>query len=433
MKSSIYIIVPHSNRFLTSERVFPAIGALAIKAFLEENGHSCWVEDEFDDTKINFIQEYDYIGFSSTTAQWRANGKEIANKLKKIYPEKKIIVGGAVATYHYKELSQDINVDFIIKEAGEKVIINVMNNTLYNRIVDGGRLSNDEFNKLPLPWRDKTYLNKYQYNIKGRSATSSVIGLGCPMNCYYCEARRTSMALSNESRLYLEMKQIKSLGYNAVMFYDDIALLNKPRTQLMCDVIGPMDMYWRCFGHSSLMYKDDFQPYLKMLYDAQCKEICFGFESGSQKILDAVGKGNKVNWNIKTIENILDAGITCVAFIMLGLPNESYETIEETEKILEQFKDCENLKIDITIFYPFEGTYIRDNVEKFDIKLYLEEEDKFFGAYKGKMGNSECIVSTNSLSREEIMKEHKRLLNKFAKITKAFNDPNTKMESCIVI
>lgn len=211
------------------------------------------------------------------------------------------------------------------------------------------------------------------------------------------------------------------------MAYDDISLVSKERTELLCNIIGPEDIYWRCFGHASLLYRDDFKPYLKMCNDVQLKELAFGFESGSQKILDTAGKGNKVHWNIKTIENIIDAGITCVAFVMLALPGESYETIAETEKILEQFKDHPKLKFDLTIFYPFEKTYIRDNLEKFDIKIHYDLEDETFGAYKQKQGESECIVSTSSLTREEIISEHKRLINRFSKNFKGLNDANTKV------
>ena len=178
-----YLIVPHSSAFLQSERVFPAVGAMAIKSFLEANEYKCWLEDEWNESKIEEVSEYDYICFSSTTAQWRASGRQIAAILKQRYPNKKIIVGGAAATYHYEELDKDTNIDFIVMESGERIILDILEKNVTKRIVNAGRLTTNEFNKLPLPWRSKDYLEKYQYKILERRATSTVLGLFCPMGC----------------------------------------------------------------------------------------------------------------------------------------------------------------------------------------------------------------------------------------------------------
>ncbi len=428
MKPSLYCIIPHSNSFLTSERVFPSLGALAIKSFLQTHGHKCYVEDEFDDTKIKDIDQYDFIGFSTTTSQWRANGKDISAKLKEYYPAKKIIVGGAAATYHYDELTKDEHIDNIVMSAGEKSILDILDNKINDRIINKGNLSNQEFNDLPLPWRSFDYLKKYQYHIKDRRATSAVIGLYCPYGCKYCESRRSGLTLSDEKRLTDELKQIKSISFDAVMFYDDVLVINKERTELLCKVIKPMDMYFRGFGHASTIHKEDFVPYLKILHDSGCQELCFGAESGDQRILNTVGKGNKVDWNYRTVENLLKCGIIAIAFLMIGLPGENYESIAATEKFIETFYNHPKFKFDYTAYYPFDKTYIREHPEQFDIKIHYDLLENSLGSYKQKRGGTEYVVSTSALSREDIEREHKRIINKFANNFKGYSDPNTKSD-----
>lgn len=428
-KPSLYVVIPHSNKFLQSEKVFPSLGPLAIKSFLEQNGYHVFVEDEFNDSKIQDIADYDFIGFSATTAQWRASGREIAKQLKEKYSDKKIVVGGATATYHYDELSKDKNIDFIVMSAGEKSIKDVLNYKIKDRIINRGNLNDREFNDLPLPWRSFDYLKKYQYHIKDRRATSAVIGLYCPYGCKYCESRRSGLTLSNEKRLTDELKQIKSINFDAVMFYDDVLVINKERTELLCKVIKPMDMYFRGFGHASTVHKEDFVPYLKMLHDSGCQELCFGAESGDQRILNIVGKGNKVDWNYRTVENLLKCGITAIAFLMIGLPGENYETIAATEKFIETFYGHPNFKFDYVAYYPFEKTYIREHSEQFDIKIHHDLLEDSFGAYKQRQGKTEYMVSTSALSREDIEREHKRIINRFSKNFKGFNDANTNLVS----
>jgi Fe-S oxidoreductase len=58
--------------------------------------------------------------------------------------------------------------------------------------------------------------------------------------------------------------------------------------------------------------------------------LLVGFESGNQKILDGVNKGIKLEVARKFMENCHKLGIKVHGAFILGLPNESQETIEET-------------------------------------------------------------------------------------------------------
>ena len=77
-----------------------------------------------------------------------------------------------------------------------------------------------------------------------------------------------------------------------------------------------LDMIWRCWTRADLVNK----KLLQQMFDAGCKEIAFGVESGSQKILDTLNKGITVEQNINAVKNAKKAGIYTKVFLMIGCP-----------------------------------------------------------------------------------------------------------------
>jgi radical SAM superfamily enzyme YgiQ (UPF0313 family) len=78
-----------------------------------------------------------------------------------------------------------------------------------------------------------------------------------------------------------------------------------------------------------------------------------GFESGNQEILDGIRKGIKLEVARKFMENCRKLGITVHGTFIIGLPNESQETIEETIRFA-----CEVSPhtIQVSIAAPYPGT-----------------------------------------------------------------------------
>jgi len=151
----------------------------------------------------------------------------------------------------------------------------------------------------------------------------------------------------------------------------------------------------------------------KVLYDAGCKIICWGAESGNQVILDNIDKKTKAEENYRMAEIILKNGMEAVAFCMIGLPGETKQSIEDTENFIKYFSKNKNFGFDLTIFYPYKKTYIYDHIEEFDIKI--NTSNNTIGFYKGKQGSSECCISTSALTQEEIIKLKNKICNIYSR------------------
>jgi len=407
--SKAIIFIPRSN-FLDSDRVMPTLGPLYLKSFLESKGHQIDIEDSPNLSDLNELEKYDFFAISCTTPQYYEinGGKDLAKRLREQYPEKKLIIGGAHASYYYQDLIKDGLFNHIVRRDGEKAFLEILEGEDLPLVISYPLLSEEEMNSFPLPWRDKNYLSKYKYQISGVDSTTAITGKNCPMGCKYCENRHSGLTLFNLEHVDKEIQSIKAAGFNGIMFFDDIFILNEKRTKELCGVIKPYNIVFRCFGHAKILSREN--NLIKILSDAGCKEIGFGAESGDQRILNTVGKGNRVDEIFKTTQKILNEGLKVSAFLMIGLPGESKESIENTERYIATFAKNPNFRFDYVPFFPYKGTYIREHIEEFDLKLHL---DGSIGYYKGAGGSAECCVSTSQLSKEEIMAERERIIKTY--------------------
>ncbi len=72
--------------------------------------------------------------------------------------------------------------------------------------------------------------------------------------------------------------------------------------------------------------------------EAGCWIIFYGFESGSQKILDNIHKKQTIEQNIKAADLTREAGIEMYGFFMIGNIGETEETVYKTIKLARRIK-----------------------------------------------------------------------------------------------
>ena len=196
--------------------------------------------------------------------------------------------------------------------------------------------------------------------------------------------------------------------------------LKRDRIEKLLSLLEPLKINWRCYSRVDTLDKD----LLIKMKRAGCMEIGCGVESGSQQILDNVNKKTTVEQNTKIALLCKEVGIVFNAFIMIGLPGESYETVLETRR---WFEEVLPEKFGYNIFSPYVGTDIYMHPERYDLQLYDMPDEKSW--VKGRKGEYNVFVSTKDLSREEILRLHKENFEYFVQLTgwhKNWVDPNAK-------
>ncbi len=121
--------------------------------------------------------------------------------------------------------------------------------------------------------------------------------------------------------------------------------------------------------------------FVGQLAAAGCRMLQLGLESGSQRVLDTLHKGIRLETAEKILDNLQRAGIGTYVYIMLGAPGESEIDAEMTLSFLE--KHAEKIGfLNISIMNLPRGSELLDNPELYGISSSkLRDDDSALGLY----------------------------------------------------
>jgi hypothetical protein len=77
------------------------------------------------------------------------------------------------------------------------------------------------------------------------------------------------------------------------------------------------------------------RPFVRDLYRSGCRMLQLGLESGSQRLLDAMGKGIDLRKVSRILETIHGEGIRTYVYVMFGMPGEGPEEARRTLAFVE--------------------------------------------------------------------------------------------------
>lgn len=391
--------------YLDDDKVYPPLGLLYLKSYLDQYNIRVLVDDDFDFVNLNKYETYDLFGASVMTPQ-RAASNEFLNFCKEKY-KKDVIIGGPHALHYLKDVKEE-KWDYIVPGDGFKSLLKIMTGNASR--IEVNPLTKAEWQNLPRPDRTSdqaiNLLLKYHYTLDGIKATTMLTATGCPEECKFCEDSRTAVRWSSLENIKLELDDIINLGYKGIYIFDDLFAIALKMIRPICDEIQKRGMIYRCNGQARYFNEE----FANLLSATGCKEIAFGAESGSQTILDNIRKRTTVEQNYEFVRLCKQYKIKCKAFLMIGLPGETYETIALTEKFI---KEAELEDFQLSVYYPYKGTSIRDEIEEKGKSAGIYFEREGLGAYGQGGGNTEAVVRTEALTSKELLKERDRLVNTY--------------------
>ena len=402
-ESDIAFINP-SSPFLVDQFVMPPLGIMYLSSYLKSKGIYTTIHDlAISDTTNNItnitngsIPYVKYTAFTATTPQYpyalKAMKENKNNKNETIN-----IIGGAHVSSFLS--SQQDGWDVSVVGEGELALYQIVKNEkISNTVIVGKQIEN--LDSLPFPDREWNGFEKYHYKFNDYNATTAMTSRGCPYNCGFCfNMFGNKVRFMSPEKVIEEAKDIQKLGFDMIQYYDDTFTINKQRVVKIADGLKDIGMKYRCFVRANTVNNE----LLLKLKDTGCVEIGMGVESGSRKILDTIDKQITVEQCEKVIEYCHKIGLSIKIFLMVGLPGESYDTIEDTIKFIRKNKPDD---YDIAIYTPFPGTDIWTNKDKNKYDIIFDRNsinyEKMF--YKGIAGNYSSQVSTSHLTSDEIEK-----------------------------
>ncbi|UCB56649.1 MAG: B12-binding domain-containing radical SAM protein [Candidatus Omnitrophota bacterium] len=383
----ITLIFPPSP-FLIDDMVMPPLGVLYLAAALKEGGAKVKVIDLSHNAKLPQINTK-LVGISATTPQY-PYALDIKEKLKK---DGHIVAIGGAHSSGLPEVCLRDGFDYAVVGEGERAIFELFD-LPDQKIIKSDYI--EDVNSIAFPDREALDIHAYKYSIDGLPASTMITSRGCPYSCAFCgnSVWGRKLRLRSPENIFREAEELKKKGFEAIMFFDDIFTLKKDRVLEVCNKLRKLELILRVFTRADTIDEE----MAAALYQAGCREVGIGSESGSQKILDTTMKGISVEQNTKAIDICRRHGIRVKLFMIIGLPGETKETIEETRAWLKQVRPDD---FDLTIFVPLPTSKIYNNPDSYECHFHLDYSKAWF---KGIDGKYESLVSTNALSSEEIVK-----------------------------
>jgi len=306
------------------------------------------------------------------------------------------IVAGADATDHAATYL-DRGADVVIAGEGEITLVDVLDTLAGRRSgdlskVDGvwlrghdGRVVRTpareivrELDTLPLPAWDLVDVAKYESLWRARHGYFSmniVTTRGCPYHCNWCA-----------KPIYGQRYTARSPEH----VVDEIAWLKRtyrPDHLWVADDIFGLKPGWIARFAELVQARDAAVPFKCLLRadqvtaavaaalkTAHCRTVWVGAESGSQRILDAMEKGTRVDQVAAATKLLRAAGIEVGFFLQFGYPGETRDDIEQT---LQMVRACQPDDIGVSVSYPLPGTpfYERVKSQLGDKQNWLDSDD----------------------------------------------------------
>ncbi|MBN1622353.1 MAG: radical SAM protein [Endomicrobiales bacterium] len=404
-KPRVALINPgKSQRFAVQEPL--NLGFIA--AVLEKDGISVKVFDQLSEENIRKeINSYkpDMVGITGTTPVIH-DAYEIADFCR----ENKIFtVMGGVHPWIFPQEALE-HADIVVRGEGEKAMLDIVNGRTKDQVIDAGYIEN--LDDIPLPSRHLMNMKRYMYckkyapyilHLPYVSSSKRIIHIltsrGCPHSkCIFCHNsfKQFPYRANSAEKVVEEIKLLKKdYDVEALYFVEDDFWTDKERVVKVSELLikeGLNNIVWGTSARVEQILETEPDAF-KLAKRAGCRSVTIGFESGSQKILDVLNKGYKLEDSRKAVKRVKEAGLLMHGNIILGAPGETIEDVELSKKFL---KETSLVTPEIYVFTPYPGS---------NIWCRLEQENKVSKKYDWKRFNQEesiinlSNIPTNVLNR----------------------------------
>jgi len=424
---------PENSAWYLGKRL-PPIGLMYVAAALEKAGFDVQMLDNYLMKKpVSELKQLvtslnpKIVGITCGSATYR-RCIETAKAIKEVLPGCKIVVGGWHASYVPDSLLENPEIDYVVMGEGERAVTQlatcIVNDNEPQAMTlagiacrrQGKNIKNppkfiENMDEIPYPARHLLPLELYDRTIEYLNVKPSdvmSIARGCVYNCGFCETRKlwgNICRAFTPQRVVGEIKDLQSrYGTKGIYFINDNFTLRRKETLELCNLMvkEKLDLEWVCDTRVDLVD----QELLEAMNKAGCKTIWFGVESGSQRILQRIGR----NTTLEQIENAFKLcrknGMQTACSFMLGVPDETLKEMEASLRFAKKL-DPDWCIFNIFIANPDSRLY----QEVLDSKNYTQLDD-FLLAVKTKEWDYNSLLAVQRRFFRDFHRSPKQIMKR---------------------
>jgi len=337
--------------------------------------------------------------------------------IKKKYPNVKVVIGGGAFIWQLTLGSPDFEyfiektknyIDTIFIGTGQFLLLKYLNGELPEdkRIYTAKDIEEVlDYSNFVIPDLSDLDIEYYPYlAISGSTSCPNKCSF-CSINTYYGEYIK-----KDPKQAVAEILELKN-KYNRQLFFMLDSLINPIINDLSKELLSSgtsiyFDGYFRVDKETA-----DVNNTL-MWRRAGFYRARIGVESGSQNVLNLMGKGITLDMTRKALASLAQAGIKTTTFWVIGHPGETEEDFQMTLDFMEELKDC-IYEAEYNPFYYFFSN--QSHTDQWANKAVLLYPEKFRN-----MLISQTYILNCEPSREEMF----RRINRFEAHRRKVGIPN---------
>jgi len=401
-----------------NEDYLPPIGLAYIATYAFDKGKRVSILDAIN-RGLSVKEVIDEINHSNPTylgINLFSTNYELVKKIcESINENIKILIGGNITTFCYKDISEwnTKSKTFIVIGEGEKIVFDIISDNIQEQAFYTYQnaytyMVNKEsvyFNKeLDLLHLNRRFIENGYRNVNNQIENSIITSRGCPFNCAYCGSARsinkhTTVRRRTFHNINQELFEIETNNpdVTCVRVLDDLFLMDNSSISKAAKMfmLHPK-LSWRAMAHIHTLKNG--VDLFNSLYESGCSELFIGIESGSKKIRDFIDKKGEISDIIDVIQRLLRAKIQVKAYFILGFPDETEEDIEATYQLAKQlFEYSKQVDVKFRVssfkFRPYHGTKLYKYISKHRHNIKLSHDNKTYGkdSFNFTGGNFSCV------------------------------------------
>jgi len=321
--------------------------------------------------------------------------EEVLRIAQEVAPQALRVLGGIHATFMFRQvLTEAPWVDVIVRGEGEEILVNLMEAVRDGRwpadrrrikglaFLDGDDIvatqaasTVKDLDSIDPDWSILEW-DKYIYIPLGVKVAIPNMARGCPFTCSFCSQWKfwRDYRVRDPKKVADEIERlVTDHGIGFFILADEEPTINKKKFVEFCQEMIDRGLNkrvkWGINTRVTDIYRD--RDLLKFYREAGLVHVSLGTEAAAQLKLDLFNKETKVEENKEAIRLLREADIFTEAQFIVGLDNETAETLEETYKMAWDWQpDLANWSMYTP--WPFTPLFqeIRDQVEVFDFSKY---------------------------------------------------------------
>jgi len=341
-------------------------------------------------TDVQFLNA-DCIGISVIYDHQLPFSLWMGNRIKKLWPEKLVLLGGTSVSQHYKHL-RDRDRIYRFSQSCDAMIVGEGETALCEIAAAGGDLAgspkiantiwfNRETGKARFPERihyenvpdlgAPVYSHPWDLYLAPERGINYSPTRGCYWNrCTFCDYGLNGDKPTSpwrERRIDQVISDLQSVVNKEKVKYVYLAVdvMAPGYLERLSDAIvdSGLDIRW---SGEIRMEKIFLPERCRKMVKAGCVSVSFGMESGNQRILNLIDKGTKVQYMAETMRNFSDAGMAVQLMAFKGFPTETDDERRATLDFVNQNREYWSTG-EIGTFLLTGTAMIAKNPAKFDV------------------------------------------------------------------